>query len=56
MTRLQSDEAYSDWMDSREAEDVLNAEIAGHEQANRWHEFQRDDEEEESDLLTRRPQ
>jgi hypothetical protein len=45
MTRLQSEDAYSDWMDVRKAEDVLNAEIAEHEQANRWHEFQRDDED-----------
>ena len=54
MTRLQSDDAYSDWMDVRKAEDVLNAEIAEHEQANRWHGFQRDDEEEDGDLSPRR--
>ena len=54
MTRLQSDDAYSDWMDVRKAEDLLNAETAEHEQANRWHEFQRDDEEEDGDLSPRR--
>jgi len=57
ITRLQSNDAYSDWMDVRKAEDILNAEIAEHEQANRWHEFQRDDEEEDGDLsdFTRKP-
>ncbi|MGI8958996.1 MAG: hypothetical protein ACR2IV_04370 [Bryobacteraceae bacterium] len=46
-----SDEAYSDWVNRREAEDELNAEIAEHEQAGRWHEFRRDDEEQDGDLL-----
>ena len=46
MTRLQSDKAYKDWVARRKAEDLVNAEIAEHDQATRWHEFHRDDEEE----------
>jgi hypothetical protein len=50
MPRLQSEEAYREWVDRRRVEDVRNAEIAEHDQANRWHEFQRDDEEDDGDV------
>lgn len=43
MARMQSDEAYSNWVDLREAEDALKAKIAEEEQATRWHGFQRDE-------------
>jgi hypothetical protein len=50
MPQLQSDEAYGDWVDRRKAEDVRNAEIAEHDEANRWHEFRSDDEEDDGDV------
>jgi hypothetical protein len=50
MSRSQCDEAYSEWVERRKAEDERNAEIAEREQANRWREFQRDDEKEDGDV------
>jgi hypothetical protein len=44
--RLESDEAYSEWVERRKAEDGRNAEIADYEQARRWYEFQTDEREE----------
>jgi hypothetical protein len=50
MLRSQSDKAYSEWLDRRKAEDERDAEIAKHEQENRWREFRRDDEEDDGTL------